>query len=45
MYASYDDIEIGPLECDEIEGHVAPNSNIMLQYALEFEKQQKEAVS
>ncbi|KAK0171278.1 hypothetical protein PV328_009026 [Microctonus aethiopoides] len=43
MYASYDDIEIGPLECDEIEGHVAPNSDIMLQYALEFEKEQKEA--
>lgn len=38
MYATYDENEIGALDCEEIEGHVADNSNILLQYAEEFEK-------
>lgn len=42
MYAAYDENEIGALDCDEIEGHVAPDSNIVLQCASEFEKLQKE---
>lgn len=38
MYATYDENEIGALDCDEIEGHVDETSNILLQYADEFEK-------
>lgn len=38
MYAAYDENEIGALDCEEIEGHVAENSNLLLQYADEFEK-------
>ena len=42
MYAAYDENEIGALDCDEIEGYVAPNSDLVLQCAAEFEKQQNE---
>lgn len=42
LYAAYDDNEIGALDCDEIEGYVPPDSNIVLQCASEFEKLQKE---
>ncbi|XP_076296798.1 LTV1 ribosome biogenesis factor isoform X2 [Lasioglossum baleicum] len=42
MYEAYDDSEIGALECDEIEGHVAPDSDLLLQCASEFEQQQHE---
>ncbi|KAK2581269.1 hypothetical protein KPH14_008059 [Odynerus spinipes] len=42
MFAAYDENEIGALDCDEIEGHVAPDSSIVLQCASEFEKLQKE---
>ncbi|XP_015601567.1 protein LTV1 homolog isoform X2 [Cephus cinctus] len=42
MYAGYDESEIGALDCDEIEGYVEPDSDIVLQYAKEFENQQKE---
>lgn len=45
MYAAYDDNEIGALDCDEIEGYVAHDSDGILQYAAEFEKKQKEDVS
>lgn len=38
MFAAYDEIEIGALDCEEIEGHVAENSDLLLQYADEFEK-------
>lgn len=38
MYAAYDENEIGALDCEEIEGHVAENSDLLLQYAEEFEK-------
>lgn len=41
MYASYDENEIGALDCDEIEGHVPETSDILLQYADEFEKSKK----
>ncbi|XP_033337022.2 LTV1 ribosome biogenesis factor [Megalopta genalis] len=40
MYAAYDENEIGALDCDEIEGHIAPDSDLLLQCAAEFEKQQ-----
>ncbi|KAK9304992.1 hypothetical protein QLX08_003724 [Tetragonisca angustula] len=42
MYAAYDEDEIGALDCDEIEGYIAPNSDLVLQCATEFEKQQNE---
>ncbi|KAI4501605.1 hypothetical protein M0802_003482 [Mischocyttarus mexicanus] len=42
MYRVYDDNEIGALDWDEIEGHVAPDSNIVLECAKEFEELQKE---
>ncbi|XP_050450944.1 protein LTV1 homolog [Cataglyphis hispanica] len=42
MYAAYDENEIGALDCDEIEGYVAHDSDLILQYAVEFEKKQKE---
>ncbi|XP_076765791.1 LTV1 ribosome biogenesis factor [Xylocopa sonorina] len=42
MYAAYDETEIGALDCDEIEGHVATNSDLVLRCAAEFEKQQNE---
>ncbi|CAH1164598.1 unnamed protein product [Phaedon cochleariae] len=38
MYAGYEDNEIGALDCEEIEGHVPETSDILLQYAEEFEK-------
>lgn len=41
MYADYDENEIGALDCEEIEGHVPESSDILLQYADEFEKSQK----
>ncbi|KOC69001.1 Protein LTV1 like protein, partial [Habropoda laboriosa] len=42
MYAAYDENEIGALDCDEIEGYIPPNSDLVLQYAAEFEKQKNE---
>jgi len=45
MYAAYDENEIGALDCDEIEGYVAHDSDLIMQYATEFEKKQKEDVS
>lgn len=41
MYAGYDDNEIGALDTEEIEGHVLESSDILLQCADEFEKQQQ----
>ncbi|XP_015113218.1 protein LTV1 homolog [Diachasma alloeum] len=43
MFAAYDEVEIGALDCEEIEGYVAPDSAIVIQCAEEFEKQQREA--
>lgn len=44
MYAAYDDTEIGALDCEEIEGFIAPDNEMLLQFANEFEKGKKEAV-
>lgn len=41
MYADYDDNEVGALDCEEIEGHVLENSDILLKYAQDFENEQK----
>ncbi|XP_043249079.1 protein LTV1 homolog isoform X1 [Colletes gigas] len=45
MYATYDENEIGALDCDEIEGYIAPDSDLVLQCAAEFEKQSKDTES
>ncbi|XP_003706194.1 LTV1 ribosome biogenesis factor [Megachile rotundata] len=42
MYAAYDNTEIGALDCDEIEGYLPPDSELVLQCAAEFEQQQNE---
>ncbi|XP_014479763.1 PREDICTED: protein LTV1 homolog [Dinoponera quadriceps] len=42
LYAAYDENEIGALDCDEIEGYIAHDSDLVLQCAKEFEKKQKE---
>lgn len=44
MYAAYDDTEIGALDCEEIEGFIAPDNEMLLQFASEFEKEKKEPV-
>lgn len=38
MYQDYEDHEIGALECEEIEGYVPESSDILLQYAEQFQK-------
>ena len=41
MFEDYEDTEIGALDCDEIEGHLNAQSNLLLKYAEEFEEDQK----
>lgn len=41
MFEEYDENEIGALDTEEIEGYVPENSDILLQYAEEFERDQK----
>jgi protein LTV1 len=41
MFAEYDNSEIGPLECEEIEGVLDPTSDILLEYADKFEKERR----
>lgn len=41
MFEGYDDTEIGALDCDEIEGHINPDSDLLLKYAEEFEQDRK----
>ncbi|KAF4526743.1 hypothetical protein B566_EDAN015090 [Ephemera danica] len=43
MFTAYDDTEIGALDCDEIEGHVAPDSKLILQCAEQFERETEKA--
>lgn len=38
MYSGYDEDQIGALDCEEIEGYIPNDSDILLQYAEEFEK-------
>ncbi|XP_053679874.1 protein LTV1 homolog isoform X2 [Anopheles nili] len=38
FYEQYDDPEVGALECEEIEGHVEPNDDVLLRCAEEFKK-------
>lgn len=37
----YGDTDIGALECEEIEGHIAPDSEVMIQYAEEMEEERR----
>lgn len=39
MFADYDDSEIGALDCEEIEGYLPPDSDVLLKCAEEFEKE------
>lgn len=41
MYEKYDDNDIGPLDCEEIEGYVPETSDLLLQYANEFEQSRR----
>lgn len=41
FYEQYDDLEVGALDCEEIEGSIDPNNDILLQYATEFKKEHK----
>ncbi|XP_065223601.1 protein LTV1 homolog [Planococcus citri] len=41
MYAGYDDMEIGALDCDDIEGELDMNSHLFQMAANEFEKERK----
>lgn len=41
MYEQYDENEIGALDCEEIEGYVPETSNVLLQYADEFQEESK----
>ena len=43
--SQFDDTDIGALDCDEIEGEIYLDSNLLLQCATEFEKERKENVS
>lgn len=42
MYANYDDMEIGALECDDIEGEIDINSPLFQMAAKEFEKERQQ---
>lgn len=42
MYAGYDDMEIGALDCDDIEGELDMNSHLLKVAADEFDKQRKQ---
>ena len=41
MFEDYEDTEIGALDCDEIEGHMDAQSQLLLKYAQDFEEDQK----
>jgi protein LTV1 len=38
FYENYDDPDVGALDCEEIEGHVEIDNELLLQYAQEFKK-------
>ncbi|XP_067006115.2 protein LTV1 homolog [Anabrus simplex] len=39
LYEGYDDNDIGALDCEEIEGNIAPDSEFVMQFANEFEEE------
>ena len=41
FFKNYDEPEIGALDCEEIEGHVEINDNVLLQYAEEYHKEKE----
>ncbi|ODN05253.1 Protein LTV1 [Orchesella cincta] len=42
FFERYEDTEIGALDCDEIEGDINPESDLLLKYAEEFQKEKKQ---
>lgn len=42
FYEQYDDPELGALDCEDIEGHVDINDDVLLQYAEEYRKERDE---
>lgn len=42
FFENYEDTEIGALDCDEIEGDINPESDLLLKYAEEFEKEKQQ---
>lgn len=45
MYEEYSDNEIGPLDTEEIEGYLDPDSNMLMKCVEEYEEQIHEPVS
>lgn len=41
FYENYDEPEVGALDCDEIEGHVDINDEVLLKFAQDFSKTEK----
>lgn len=41
FYENYDDPEVGPLDCEEIEGHVDIDDTMLLQLTKDFEKKSR----
>ncbi|CAG0889161.1 unnamed protein product [Darwinula stevensoni] len=39
LYEQYDETEIGPLDTEDIEGYIDPNSDLMMRLADEFQKE------
>ncbi|XP_058057282.1 protein LTV1 homolog [Anopheles bellator] len=39
FYEQYDDPEVGALDCEEIEGHVEVNDDVLLQYAEAYQRE------
>ena len=44
MFAQYNEEEMGPLDCEEIEGHIQPNDECILKLADDFEYQKTEGL-
>lgn len=42
FFEQYDDPELGALDCEDIEGHVEINDDVLLQYAEEYRKERDE---
>lgn len=42
FYEQYDDPELGALDCEDIEGHVDINDDVLLQYAEQYRKERDE---
>jgi len=41
LFEQYDDLEMGALDCEDIQGNLEANSEMLLQYATDFQKEHK----